>query len=217
MKLLVFDTETTGLPPRNLKKTGKWWEKYPHIVQLSWILYDVEQNKILTMGDDIIKMENGIIIPQESINVHRITNEMSREKGIPIIQALIQFNEAFKSCDYLIAHNLDFDKDVMLAEMYRNNVVPIFNLVNKPEVCSMKSNIDFCKIERKNRYGKIYYKWPRLEELHSILFNETPKDLHNAINDVLICLRCIVYQTFQKDIRKESHRDVKKMLNLLFD
>lgn len=216
MKLLVFDTETTGLPPRNLKKTGKWWLQYPNIVQLSWILYDTEKQKILLLGDNIIKLDGGKLIPEESTAVHRITNEMMNEHGISIQDALVKFNLAYEACDYLIAHNLEFDKQVMIAEMHGNGMVPIFDLMNRPEVCTMKSNIDFCKIERKNRYGKVYYKWPRLEELHYILFKQTPKDLHNAINDVLICLRCCVYQTFNQDIRTDSHIHLKRVINKLF-
>ena len=44
MKLLVFDTETTGLPESrttSILETSKW----PHIVQLSWILYDDDTKK----------------------------------------------------------------------------------------------------------------------------------------------------------------------------
>ena len=44
MKVLVFDTETTGLPTeRNASITNM--EAWPHIVQLSYILYDVDEKK----------------------------------------------------------------------------------------------------------------------------------------------------------------------------
>ena len=44
MKVLVFDTETTGLPTeRNASISDlKAW---PYIVQLSYILYDVDEKK----------------------------------------------------------------------------------------------------------------------------------------------------------------------------
>ena len=48
MKVLVFDTETTGLPQRDeygkspsLYDTKKW----PYIIQFSYILYDTDKNK----------------------------------------------------------------------------------------------------------------------------------------------------------------------------
>ena len=49
MKLLVFDTETTGLPEKGAKinETNKW----PYIIQLSYILYDTENNYVLDISD----------------------------------------------------------------------------------------------------------------------------------------------------------------------
>ena len=46
MKLLVFDTETTGLP---LERNASIYkpELWPHIIQISFILYDTERDKIL--------------------------------------------------------------------------------------------------------------------------------------------------------------------------
>ena len=71
MRVLVFDTETTGLfPPRNEIA------KYPYIVQISWFIYDFGDNKIKSMNDHIIKLAPNMVIPQQSIDVHGITNEI---------------------------------------------------------------------------------------------------------------------------------------------
>ena len=45
MKVLVFDTETTGLPKdnSNIYRTDMW----PHVLQLSYLMYDTNKNKIL--------------------------------------------------------------------------------------------------------------------------------------------------------------------------
>ena len=52
MRVLVFDTETTGLFPR-----CNDYSKYPYIVQLSWIVYDFGDNKIKSVNDHIIKLK----------------------------------------------------------------------------------------------------------------------------------------------------------------
>ena len=44
MKVLVFDTETTGLPTERNASISDL-EVWPHIVQLSYILYDVDEKK----------------------------------------------------------------------------------------------------------------------------------------------------------------------------
>ena len=45
MKIVVFDTETSGLPKEknaSIYETDKW----PYILQLSFIIYDIERNEI---------------------------------------------------------------------------------------------------------------------------------------------------------------------------
>ena len=71
MKVLVFDTETTGLPDRfNIpyQHSSRW----PHIVQFSFILYDLENNKVINESDFIINVPDDVNISPE------------RESGSPI-------------------------------------------------------------------------------------------------------------------------------------
>ena len=53
----------------------------------------------------------------------------------------------------------------------------------------MKESINLCAIEMENKRGK-YMKFPKLSELHFKLFDIIPNNLHNSLNDVLVCLRC---------------------------
>ena len=74
MKLLIFDVETTGLiKGRNVNVEQT--DKYPYIVQFSWIMYDTDTKK-LDFRDYIVKLPDNVKIPQESINIHGITNEI---------------------------------------------------------------------------------------------------------------------------------------------
>ena len=51
MKVLVFDTETTGLPTeRNASIMDL--EKWPHILQLSYVVYDTDEKKIDLLVND---------------------------------------------------------------------------------------------------------------------------------------------------------------------
>ena len=69
---LFFDTETTGLP-RNYKAPVTDLNNWPRLVQLAYIQYDRNDNKI-SGGDYIIK-PNGFIIPEDVSRIHGITNE----------------------------------------------------------------------------------------------------------------------------------------------
>ena len=44
MKVLVFDTETTGLLPSQFPRVTSNLSKFPYIVQLSYIVYDTEKH-----------------------------------------------------------------------------------------------------------------------------------------------------------------------------
>jgi DNA polymerase III epsilon subunit-like protein len=72
MRVLVFDTETTGLPQSKIisPDTLHLW---PYIVQFSYVIYDTEKNDIVMSMDDVIKVDDNVIISQESINLHGIT------------------------------------------------------------------------------------------------------------------------------------------------
>jgi DNA polymerase III epsilon subunit-like protein len=69
---LFFDTETTGLP-RNYKAPVTDLNNWPRLVQLAYIQYDRNDNKI-SGGDYIIK-PNGFIIPEDVSRIHGITHE----------------------------------------------------------------------------------------------------------------------------------------------
>ena len=83
----------------------------------------------------------------------------------------------------LIAHNLDYDEKIVGAEFYRLGQPN--HLEKKQKRCTMKSATEFCQLP-----GPKGYKWPRLEELYQILFNEDFEDQHTALADVRACARC---------------------------
>ena len=106
MLVLVFDTETTGIIPNNAVN----FEDFPHIVQISFILYDSITKEMIECCDFIINCKNDFRIPIESTNVHGINEEISKTKGISIRKALQKFYDTLRKANYLVAHNLDFDE-----------------------------------------------------------------------------------------------------------
>ena len=191
MKILVFDTETTGLPSSwsaSVLSTNKW----PYIVQLSYILYDTDSNIVLNYSDQIIKLPDNIIISKESENIHKISNEISKTKGVDIKRELVEFNMIILEADVIVAHNISFDKNMIMVEFVRNKLRQNFtrNNVKSTEYCTMKNSVDICKIEVASRNGTTYYKYPKLMELYKFYFNSIPNNLHNSMVDVLACLRC---------------------------
>lgn len=204
MKVLVFDTETTGLPTERNPSIFDF-EKWPYIVQLSYIVYDTNKNIIIENFDNIIKLQDDIDIPEETSKIHGITKEISNTRGMPISIALIKFNKDLQSADVIVGHNLSFDKRLIMVECMRNKIQQNFNFKRdkKPEYCTMKNSVDICKIEKLTSDGEKYFKYPRLSELYNHLFGEVPKGIHNSIIDVIICLRCYVKLVHNYDINSD--------------
>ena len=75
----------------------------------------------------------------------------------------------------------------------------------------MQDSIDLCNIEAKDKFGKTYIKFPKLIELYQKLFNVTPKNLHNSLNDVIVCLRCFIKMKYDTDVVEHSEQ-VKQMI-----
>ena len=204
MKVIVYDTETTGLLPKK-SNTSACLENvtnYPYIVQLSYIVYDIETNTVIKLYDQIINIPDNIVIPEETINLHGITREIMREKGISIISALETFLKDIYSADIIVGHNVEFDKIMIHIEMLRNAFpnIDIFTS-SKKFYCTMKTTVDLCAIKANYKNSvKTYNKFPKLVELYTYLFAKAPTKLHNSLNDVAICLQCFCKLMFQTNI-----------------
>jgi DNA polymerase III epsilon subunit-like protein len=209
MKVLVFDTETTGLPQRNEQgRSPSIYESHlwPHIIQLSYILYDTNTHKMLVNHDHVIKLSEDVEISEKSVEMHGITRERSMREGMDIHEALELFHICMLSADMVIAHNLAFDRQMILVECIRNNRPGPFKFKTPEQFfCTMKSTVELCRIEAiSKKNGEKYFKYPTMSELHEHLFHECPQNTHNSLVDILICLRCFVYIIDGVDIRTKN-------------
>ena len=78
---------------------------------------------------------------------------------------------------------MSFDENIVGAEFLRENISS--QLFQTTRLCTMTASTDYCKLP--GNYG---YKWPTLQELHSILFGTNYEDAHDALEDVKICAKC---------------------------
>lgn len=177
---LFFDTETTGLP-KNWKAPITDFDNWPRLVQLAWLLYDQDGNKI-DERDSIIK-PMGFIIPSRSSEIHGITTQKAIWEGLALVAVLKDFLKSIKKAEYLVAHNISFDEMIMGAEFLRNNMPN--PLPDKKKICTMRGSRDFCALNGSNGY-----KWPKLAQLYYKLFNIEFEDAHNAAADIKATAKC---------------------------
>ena len=151
MYVLVFDTETTGLI-ENYRESLYNTSKYPYVVQLSWLLFDVETNKVVKVCDYILKVPDGITISKESSDIHGITNETSKTKGKDPKEIIALFNQDLKTADVCVCHNTRFDKRMMRIELIRHNFADAIYKGNHQWYCTMENSTDVCKLKRYDKY-----------------------------------------------------------------
>ena len=198
MKVLVFDTETTGLPKdrfASFKDTHLW----PHVIQLSCVLFDTE-SRALKKENHIIKIAPEVELTERSVEIHGITRERSECEGIDIAEAMRLFKTLCGEADVIAAHNISFDKSMMMVESQRCGVRHELYRT-KSYCCTMKTNKELCNIVAKSpKNGEEYIKYPTLTELHEKLFGVRPANTHDAFVDVLVCLRCYMKVRSGEDI-----------------
>jgi len=190
MRILVFDTETTNLPPQmakttqnsllnfgNFFKSNSAWSQHiddwPHIIQLSYILYDTDKpyNKNAKFFNKYIEIPKSVKISRESTEIHHITrktittaSEINRAK---IYDALQEFVADCEFADVIVGHNVDFDRRMIIAELIRlqeyadedddedtiNIVDTIKNMMNNKHFkCTMEITKPICKLKQKYVY-----------------------------------------------------------------
>jgi len=177
MNYLFFDTETTGIDTAT-----------DRIVQLAAILTSESKENSIQMCR-IIKPKD-FTIPEQATKIHGITTAKALKLGIPLQAALYEFDLMLSDADHLVAHNLNFDLPILLNEMTGAGmpIKSIEKLQDLPRTCTMKKTTQFCGI--KGKYTFQNYKWPKLQELHKILFGEPFDNAHDALADVRATARC---------------------------
>jgi len=177
---LFFDTETTGLP-KNWKASYRDLDNWPRLVQIAWIIADVNSN-IIEQKNYIIK-PSGYSIPEDATKIHRISTQKAFQNGQELAFVLNQFNECINKSDTIVAHNLSFDLNVMASEMFRANINS--DIFDKEQICTMESTINYCKLP--GNYG---YKFPKLSELYQKLFYTNFDEAHDASVDIKATFKC---------------------------
>ena len=177
---LFFDTETTGFP-KNWNAPHTDTDNWPNLVQIAWMIFN-EEGVLKAEADYIIK-PNGYRIPKASTRIHGVSTEQAMAEGVEARVALQHFVNDVTRVETIVAHNLSFDENVVGAALVRTGIR--HTMFDKERICTMKSTVEYCKIV--GRYG---YKWPKLIELHQLLFGEGFDDEHDAAADIRATAKC---------------------------
>lgn len=188
--LAFFDTETTGLFSTVNGQT-------PHYSDIN--KYDnarLLQVCIITTTKELVILEKTVLyvkvdFPINNSHIHGITREITDNKGLPIDEVLRIFMEKIIGCKHIIAHNIEFDINIIRSEMWRANMVHRIPALDKLiSVCS-------CELFRQElnlittRDGRTYIKRPSLVQLYAYATGYNIVQKHEAEEDTMMIISSV--------------------------
>jgi len=191
--VLVYDTETTGLP---LFSEPSEHPDQPHIVQLAAMLVDLDtEQEIASMN--VIVRPNGWTIPDEVAQVHGITQDHAMAVGIPEELALYMFMELWMG-RLRIAHNESFDARIIRIALKRHHDPREESLAMPPSdvwkasaaECTARMSTPILNLpptEKMIAAGRRHAKTPNLGEAYQHFSGKPLQNAHNAMADVQAC------------------------------
>ena len=180
---LIFDSSANGRPKSYkapLDDTFNW----PRLLHLSWIVLN-EDLKPIEDYDCIIKPE-GFTPTEAALKSHHIPKESIDNSENELKEVLKIFKESMDKCTYVFAHNLKYNEGIVGSEYYRKSMSS--PLIAADKYCLMHEATYYCKLP-----GKRGYKWPTLQEMHSIIFKQGYTPSNHARADVIAASRCFIY------------------------
>ena len=181
---LIFDTETTGLPKR-WKAPLTDSENWPRCIQIAWQIHDIKGT--LIRHEDYLISPDGFTIPFDSEKIHGISTALAENQGTPLAEVLNKFHTALNEVEFVVGHNVSFDRNIMGAEYLRSGLEDVFEQKAVIDTCT-EETARLCQIAG-GRGGK--FKLPTLSELYYFLFQERFEDAHNATADVEATTRAL--------------------------
>ena len=198
--MFFLDTETSG------RKGLALWHPKNRLLQVAiiWVGENVET------FNRYIKYDDGFFIPEESTDIHNITNLTINSQGVPVkiaLQDMLTWVGERSQSPQIYAHNAEFDRNVLRIALFRELGLDYGREGKEWSwkwYCTLEASRDLLP-----EVGKEF--WPE-EKPYSLkqlcTYNKTtpPDDLHNAIRDTQ------VLKEFYLSVLQPKIKDLSKYL-----
>jgi hypothetical protein len=180
---LIFDCSAMATYT-DYKATFSDIQSWPRLLHISWILLGEDYKPIEDF--DCIAIPVGYTIDEKSMTKAHIDQEDITKKSVSLEIILDKFTASADKAEYIFAHNLNYNENVLGAEYVRCK--KSINMFSKKRYCLMEEGTYYCKIPSKTGG----YKFPTLPELHGTCFGQTYGPAGNARADVIAAARCFI-------------------------
>jgi len=176
MSIIIFDTETSGLP----KKNNDFSEV--KMLEIGYLKLNLDLT-ILEEKRYIVNVD--IDIPNIITQLTGLTNKITKNEGYNISKILNSFLVDIKDADILIAHNNRFDLGILRQEFDNTNQLYLFDKYIYKKI--NLNSIDIFKnfIEKKN------IKNYKLQTIYNYYNNEEFNQTHRALDDCYMLHNCL--------------------------
>lgn len=222
MLLLFLDTETTGLPIRELPRNHP---DQPHIVELSAQLVDDATRRTLVTFDSLVNPQwPGFEMPPEATAINHITTEMVLEAPINRFQLADLIAPLFSIADAWVAQNTEFEMNLLTTLSYRTEIVThhhgrAYDLPHLLKHLCRIPAIDTAQLGAKvfpDIPRSIHGRGPRLTDLYERIFEKRRNVIHRAFGDMIDC-RDVYFELHRRlDLNREEAKEAKGEATLGF-
>jgi len=180
--VMFIDIETSGLPVKSMSYEDDSPMKYDNAraIQLNMITCDRESFNIIDSKSYLIKSDG---FPIDNSHIHGITLEKSLTEGLEFDAVMSDFKKYLNNTWLVLAHNADFDINVLKNELKLHKNHDILDLLDRVEIqCTMQLTKPMVGLL--NKVGGL--KNPSLKELYQKATNKTinPARLDGRQNNV---------------------------------
>jgi len=183
--IMILDTETSGLPSMlkfNTYFPPEQYEKYntSRLIEIGYIICG-PKFRTLKKETMLVKPDNFVI---KNSHIHGITHEEAEIHGISFSEMMNIFQNDLQNVSIIVAHNMNFDYNILMSELYRNNLTQVIEMLQaKIRICTMRISMNITKQHIGNKF-------PRLLELYYILHGKKTLQNHRALDDAILCFKC---------------------------
>lgn len=183
MKYLIYDIS-------GHRKISNWKAPFtdtftwPRILHISWILLDEDFKPIEDFN--AYTKHPGFKINESMLEPCSIEMAEYEENASEIKDVMELFAKVITKAEIIFSFNQNYNENIAGAEFLRTGVK--HELFTKENFCLMQESTFYCALP--GRGGKM--KWPSLNELHAILFNQKYGPSGNARADVVAAARCFI-------------------------